>query len=35
MTWVVWEKLCTKKSDGGMGFKGLRAFNIAMLAKQG
>ena len=30
-----WEKLYTRKSEGGMGFKGLRAFNMALMAKQG
>lgn len=32
--WMSWEKLCTVKEDGGLGFKKLREFNIAMLARQ-
>jgi hypothetical protein len=33
--WVNWKKTCKAKSKGGMGFKNLRAFNEALLAKQG
>lgn len=32
--WLAWERLCSVKEDGGLGFKSLREFNIAMLTKQ-
>ncbi|XP_030970193.1 uncharacterized protein LOC115990505 [Quercus lobata] len=32
--WINWNKLCTLKKKGGMGFQDFHAFNLAMLAKQ-
>ncbi|KAH0972852.1 hypothetical protein GBA52_025008 [Prunus armeniaca] len=33
--WVSWEKLTQLKKEGGLGFRELRCFNLALLAKIG
>ena len=35
MAWLSWDKLCSPKADGGLGFKKLKEFNLSLLAKQG
>ena len=31
--WISWDKLCASKAQEGMGFKQLKHFNLALLAK--
>ncbi|XP_019181376.1 PREDICTED: uncharacterized protein LOC109176397 [Ipomoea nil] len=33
--WMAWDRMCGPKSMGGLGFKNLHKFNVALLAKQG
>ena len=32
--WVNWKRMCNPKARGGLGFRNLKAFNLAMLAEQ-
>ena len=33
--WLAWDKLTRPKGEGGMGFRDLHLFNLALLGKQG
>ncbi|KAK4383356.1 putative mitochondrial protein [Sesamum angolense] len=32
--WIAWNQLCFRKLEGGLGFRNLEAFNLALLGKQ-
>lgn len=34
MNWVAWNILCRKKEEGDLAFRYMKAFNLALLAKQ-
>ncbi|XP_012837512.1 PREDICTED: uncharacterized protein LOC105958055 [Erythranthe guttata] len=34
MHWLAWKELCKSKEKGGMGFRDLRSFNLALVTKQ-
>ena len=34
MAWLSCDKICKPKEEGGLGFHDLKAFNLALLAKQ-
>ena len=35
MAWVSWGKVCTPKEESGLDVRDLKAFNLALVAKQG
>lgn len=35
MKWIKWEKLTVRKEDGGLNFRNLLGFNLAMLGNKG
>ncbi|XP_013589564.1 PREDICTED: uncharacterized mitochondrial protein AtMg00310-like [Brassica oleracea var. oleracea] len=32
--WIAWDKICVPKTEGGLGFRDLKSFDLTLLAKQ-